>query len=191
MNKFNVFFKKLGASLKEGWRKFLVKLKKNPNMIPFVMLLVAFLVYSLNLTHVSNTTATLSLKGMGLCEFAAMLFSILSMVCLLNAFPKRQKPNYPMVVIFTVLDAIIIFADSLYSTRISQGIEKRGDTLSADALAEYIQTKNMITVHIVFMAITLVLVFLEPVIAKLFKKINTNIALEETHIGDIDLADEE
>lgn len=185
MNKIN-----FTASLKEAWRKFLVTLKKNPNMIPFIMLFVSFLVYSLNLTHVSNTTATLSLTGMGLCEFATMLFSILSMVCLLNAFPKRQKPNYPMIVIFSVLDAIIIFADSLYSVRISQGIESRTN-LSPEALAEYNATKQMITVHIVLMVITFASVILEPVYAKLFKKINTSVALEETHIGDIELAEEE
>lgn len=190
MNKFNVFLKKLGASLKEAWRKFLVSLKKNPNMIPFVMLFVSFVVYSLNLTHVSNTTATLSLSGMGLCEFATMLFSILSMVCLLNAFPKRQKPNYPMIIIFSVLDAIIIFADVLYSTRISQGIASRPNLLP-DALAEYNQTKQMITVHIVLMAATFVLVMLEPTIAKLLKMINTSVALEETNIGNIELSDEE
>ena len=48
------------------YRKFVVTLKRNPSIIPLVMLLVTFLLYSLNLTDVSNSTAKIQGKGMGL-----------------------------------------------------------------------------------------------------------------------------
>lgn len=182
---------KFAASVKEYFRKLIVKLKKNPSIIPFAMLIVSFLVFSLNLTHISNTTATVQGKGMGLCEFASMLFSILSMLCLLNAFPKRQKPNYPMVVLFLVLTVIIIVADILYSVRITEIIAKLGNAIKPAQLKEYRGTWSTLITHCVLMGVTAVTVVLEPVFAKLLKKINTSVEIEETSVGDIELADEE
>ena len=98
MEQKNTFFDKLLASLKGFGRKCLITLKKNPQLIPLVMLVVSFLVYSLNLTSVSDSTATIQGKGMGLCEFATMLFSILSMIAMLNAFitiSGNISPNSP------------------------------------------------------------------------------------------------
>lgn len=91
------FLRKLGARIKESFRKFLVSLKRNPQNIPLVMLLVTFLYYSLNLTDMSDTTAKIQGTGMGLAQFCIILFSLLSLVCLLNAFPRRKKPNIPMM----------------------------------------------------------------------------------------------
>ena len=190
MNK-NNFMEKLGKSFKEFVRKFFVSLKKNPNAIPFVMLIVSFLVYSLNLTYISNTTATVQGKGMGLCEFATMLFSILSMICVLNAFPKRQKPNYPMVALIIALFAVIIVCDSIYFSKIVATIEKLGDTIKPAQLEEYLRTESVIIAHIILTAVTGVTVILEPVFAKLLKKINTSVELEETNVGNIELVDEE
>jgi hypothetical protein len=54
-----------------------------------------------------------------------------------------------------------------------------------------ITAQNVLTAHIVLVAITALTVVLEPVFAKLLKKINTSVELEETSIGNIELADEE
>jgi hypothetical protein len=191
MNTKKNFFEKLGKSLKELVRKFFVTLKKNPNYIPFVMLIASFLVYSLNLTYISNTTATVQGKGMGLFEFATMLFSILSMICVLNAFPKRQKPNYPMVALIIFLFAIIITSDVIYFTNVAATIEKLGDNIKPATLEEYLRTQNVLIAHIALTVITGVTVVLEPVFAKLLKKINTSVELEETNVGNIELSDEE
>lgn len=191
MNNKGKFMLKLVSFFKNLGRKFLVTIKKNPNYIPFVMLLVSFFVYSLNLTSVSNTTATVQGKNMGLCEFAIMLFSILSMIAMLNAFPKRKKPNYPIVTLIIVLFAIIIFADFTYATKIYDAIVKLGDKIKPQQYEEYLKVYNMMYTHIVLVAITAVTVILEPLFAKLLKKINTNINIEETNVANIELADEE
>ncbi len=85
--------------IKEFIRKFFVSLKRSPQTIALVALAAAFLVYSLNLTSIANTTARINSPNMGQCEFAAMLFSILAFVCFLRAFPKRQKPKIMMLVL--------------------------------------------------------------------------------------------
>ncbi len=57
--------KKKGG-VKEFFRKKIVTLKRKPQMIPLLVLAVGFLVYSLNLTHVSDTTAKIQLAGLGM-----------------------------------------------------------------------------------------------------------------------------
>ena len=100
--------------LKECWRKFLVSLKRRPQMIPLAVLLVAFVFYSLNLMYISDTTARIQGPGMGLSGFATMLFSMLSFMCFLNAFPYRKKPNIPMLVLLFAMLGIVIFSDMYY-----------------------------------------------------------------------------
>lgn len=102
------------AALKERKRKILVSLKRKPQMIALLVLLAAFLEYSLQLTVISNTTAKLMLSGMGLCEFVIMLFSILGLVCFLNTFPHRKPVNKWMLVLTFVMFSVVIYADIRY-----------------------------------------------------------------------------
>lgn len=174
------------AKIKEFFRKLLVKLKKNPSVIPFAMHIASFLVFSLNLTAISNTTIRLLGPGMGLSEFISMLLSILMMICLLNAFPKRQKPNLTMVIISLVFCGIIIGADVVYLNCILT------TTIPITPETDFIiDAYDIVSTHIVLVAITAVLIILEPIFAKLLKKINTSVELEDTNVGNIELADEE
>ena len=182
----NKFVRKLLPALKEFVRKSLVKLKKNPSFIPMAMLIASFLVLSLNLTDISDTTARLQGKGMGLCSFVSMLLSLLCIICMLNAFPKRKKPNYPMVGLILLFLGAIIAADVYYINKITTSVVK----VTKNTMF-IIDAQNILTIHIVLVAITAVTVVLEPLFAKLLKKINTSIEIEETNVGDIDLVDEE
>ena len=95
MEKKNVFTK-IWASVKEGARKFMVTLKRNPHYIPLVMLLISFVVLSFNLTKISNTTATMNKLGMGLCSFISMLFSYsLWFVCSTRS-QRERSPTSPL-----------------------------------------------------------------------------------------------
>lgn len=178
--------KNILATIKEFFRKLLVKLKKNPSVIPLAMHLAAFVVFSFNLTVISNTTIRLLGKGMGLSEFISMLISILTFLCIMNAFPKRKKPHLPMVILSVVFCGIIIAADSVYLNCI----------LTTDipiTMETYyiIEAYDVVSLHVILMAITAATIILEPVFAKLLKKINTSVELEDTNVGNIELADEE
>lgn len=176
---------------KEFIRKCLVSLKKNPQAIPLAMLLISFLVYSLNLTSVSDTTATIQGQGMGLCEFATVLLSILSMIAMLNAFPKRKKPNYPIVGLIIALCVVIIVADYIYLTKVLHHLLERADQINVKYYKAYMTTYYMLYVHMAMVALTAITVAIEPLIAKLLKKINTSVVLEETNVANIELAEEE
>ncbi|MBP5279580.1 MAG: hypothetical protein J6Z03_03770 [Erysipelotrichaceae bacterium] len=179
---------KKNKGFKESWRKFIVSLKKRPHNIPLCMMAIAFVVYSFNLTKVSNTTAVINKSAMGLCEFVIMLFSILAFVCFLNAYPKRQKPILPMVILLYVLQLIVVAADVTYLSRINEGLA----TIQITAARQFIpQAQSMLMVHIVLVIITIVLIALIPVIGKMLSKIDTSIALAGNDDVTIELVDED
>lgn len=168
------------SGIKELFRKQLVNLKRNPQIIPMVMLLGAFLVYSFNLTDMSNTTAKIQGTGMGLAQFCIMLFSMLSLVCLLNAFPRRKKANIPMLVLMFVMFAIIMCCDIHYRNAIIAAISRAESPIALNETTAYIaEAYNMLNLHVIMMSISAVLVILLPVYSKLLRKINTSIEVED------------
>ena len=182
-----------GAWLKERVRKILVALKKNPQFVPLLALCASFLEYSLNLTQISNTTAKIMGKNMGFAAFVTMLFMMLSFVCMLNAFPKRQKPKTPMIILMMVLYGAVIWADIHYMTKISWALYREENPIPLTESTMYIyDAYNTVLVHVILVGVTIVCVLLEPVFAKLFKKINTSIDVEGSgDIQNIDISDED
>ena len=179
--------------MKEIIRKFLVSLKKNPQVIPLLAHTVAFGIFSLNLTAISNTTAKIYGPNMGLCSFVTMLLSILVYVCLFSAYPKRQKPNWIMIAMILVMYAAVIFSDNAYSNSIWAAVKRPENPLKVTADTMYINDAyNLMSTHIIATIVSAVLIVVEPVYAKLLKKINTSIEVEDNgNLGAIDLSDEE
>ncbi|MBR3265804.1 MAG: hypothetical protein IKI61_07600 [Erysipelotrichaceae bacterium] len=179
---------KKNKGFKESWRKFIVSLKKRPHNIPLCMMALAFVVYSFNLTKVSNTTAVVNKPLMGLCEFIIMLLSILAFVCFLNAYPKRQKPIMPMVILLYVMEIIIMAADFIYISRIQEGLQ----TIQITAARAFIpKTQSMFYVHIALVILSIILIALIPVIGKMLNKIDTSVKLAENEDVEIELVEEE
>lgn len=184
--------KGFAAGVKEACRKFLVSLKRRPQMIPLVVLVIAFLEYSLHLTMISNTTAKIQGQGMGLSGFATMLFSILSMVCFGNAFPHRKKVNLPMLIIMFVMFAIIIFADVTYLNAIYAAITRAENPISVTMNTIYIAyAEYYLRTHIVILCVAIVLIVLLPVYSKWIRKIKTSVEVEDNgNMAAIDISGE-
>ncbi len=182
-----------GAWIKEKIRKLLVALKKNPQIIPLLALTVSFIIFSFNLTSISNTTAKIYGKHMGLCAFISMLLSILSYVCMFNAFPKRKKPNWIMVALLMVMYIIVIVADAFYINRIDYALYRPENPIVVTVETAYIlYARYYMQMHIITIAITMACVLLEPVFAKLLRKINTSIDVEDNgEIEAVDISDED
>ncbi len=177
--------------IKEAIRKFIVSLKRNPSVIPLVMAFVAFLLFSLNLTSLSDSTAKIQGSGMGLSQFCIMLFSLLSLVCMLNAFPRRKKANIPMIVIMFVMFAIIIYCDLHYCNAIMAALTRAESPIVLNDTTAYIaEAYNMLNTHVVLIGVTAALVVLLPVYSKLLRKINTSIDVEDNgEMAEIELND--
>jgi hypothetical protein len=182
-----------GSWCKEKVRKFLVALKKNPQAVPLLALCAAFLQFSLNLTNISNSTAKIQGKNMGLSAFVVMLFLILSFVCMLNAFPKRQKPKLTMIAVMLVLYTAVILMDLNYAKCINLALNREISPIVITKETEYIKSAlSTVKTNVILVAVTVICVLLEPVFAKLFKKINTSIDVEGSgDIQSIDISAEE
>jgi len=166
--------------LKERIRKILVSLKRNPSVIPLVVLGAAFVLYSFNLTVVSNTTAKIQGQGMGLCQFCIMLFSALSMVCMLNSFPRRKKPNIPMIAVMFLMFAIIIYCDIHYCNAIMAALTRAESPIVLDVTTQYIaDAYNMLGTFMVLICVTAGLVVTLPLYSKWLKRINTSVEVED------------
>ena len=162
--------------MKEFFRKKMVGLKRKPQTIALVVLVVAFLYYSLNLTQISNTTAKVQGPGMGLSGFVTMLFSMLSLVCFMNAFPHRKKVNIPMLVLMFIMIGVIIYCDIYYGGRITSAITRADNPIDPTGANSYItNAQNMLKVHMIILIIGAGLTALLPVYAPLLKKVNTSI----------------
>ncbi len=180
--------KSFGAWLKERWRKFLVALKRRPQRIPLVMLCIAFLYYALNMTTFSNTTAKIQGSGMGLCGFCVMLFSMLSFMCCMNAFPYRKPVNKPMLILLLVMFAIIAAADIIYMNAIVSAVTRAENPIVVTQATSYIAYADYYCkVHLVLLGITAALVLLLPVYSKWIRKIKTSIEVEDN--GDMEAID--
>ena len=186
------FFRSLWAGIKEFVRKRIVSLKRNPSIIPLLMLAATFILYSFNLTDMSDTTAKIQGSGMGLSQFCIMLFSLLSMVCLLNAFPRRKKANIPMIAVMYVMFAVIIYCDIHYSNAIMAAMTRAQSPIKVDLSTIYIaEAYNMLGTHMIMMIVTAVLVAALPIYSKLLRKINTSVALDDNgEMGQIELNDD-
>lgn len=185
--------KKKQKGPKEAWRKFLVSLKRRPQMIPLAVFVIAFLFYSLNLMHVSDTTARIQGPGMGLAGFATMLFSMLSFMCFLNAFPYRKKTNVPMLVLMFVLLGIVIFADGYYISVIWNAVSRADNPIKVTSDTIYIAyAEYYLRIHIGILAVGIVLTALLPVYSKWLRKIKTSIEVEGSgNMEAIDISGEE
>lgn len=172
---------KKNKGVKEFFRRKIVSLKRKPQTIPMIVLAIGFLYYSLNLTHVSDATAKIQLTGMGLSGFCTMLFSMLSFVCFLNAYPHRKKTNIPMLVLMFLMLAILIVCDTFYMGQITKAITRADHPIVVDANTAYItKAYDMLGVHRIIIAVGAVLTLLVPVLRKLLKKIDTSLPMEES-----------
>lgn len=145
-------------------------------MIPLAALVVAFVFYSLNLMHISDTTARIQGPGMGLAGFVTMLFSMLSFMCFLNAFPYRKKTNVPMLILMYVLLGIVILADAYYINAIWTAITRSDNPIKVSTETIYIAYAEYdLRIHIAILAVSAVLTALLPVYSKWLRKIKTSI----------------
>lgn len=179
--------------LKERIRKVLVGLKRKPSSIALIILVIAFLEYSLQLTVISNTTARIQGSGMGLCGFVTMLFSILGLVCHLNAFPRRKKANIPMLALMFVLFGAVIFTDARYIAKVAYAINREIDPIAVTANTIYItKSISVLWMNIILISAGLALTALLPAYKPLIKRINTSIKVEDAvNMTKLDISGEE
>ncbi len=191
-SKVKAFFAKVWAGIKEWTRKQVVTLKRFPQRIPLAITVITSVLWLIWLFTFSQAASSLLLVNtLGLLVFANTLISILVLPLFLNAFPKRKKPNIVFIVLVFVFLAALIALDVVYFVQVSADIANRSTAwLSQRPFIR--ESLTLVIVHLVFVALSVIILALLPVYAPLIKKINTakNIDGNDLH-EHIDIEDDE
>lgn len=170
----------------EWLRKKIVYVKRNPSVIPLIFMVISCLVFNLNLEDFSKTTLALLMDTMGLTLFAISLFSYLSIVTYLSAYPKRQKPSYIKIILSVLMIAGSIALQLYYRHLIIVKTQTGPAIIQITADKLYILTAMKYSIiHVVLLSVTLLLMLTLPLYSKLIKKINTSIQLEENQVNNV------
>lgn len=114
------------GKIREFLRKRVVALKRKPQTIPFLVLIVGFIFYTLNLTPISFTTSRVK-NGTGLSAFITLLASTLALVTFLRTYPRRQKTKIAMLLFTVLLLAVTVVSDFWYHNLIVNAVTKPGN----------------------------------------------------------------
>lgn len=180
---------KFKADFKEWGRKQIVNLKRRPSNIAFFFLIVTSLIYVFSLGTLSQSVYDrTSGNWIGIATFVCTLFSVLSLVLYMNAFPKRKKMKIIPIVLCGLSMALMAFMDIMFYVEFKD--------LTSDAVLNWESywdtTFNVLITHVVFLGITGILMATMPLYKAALMKINTRKEVESTvntMSGPIDLED--
>lgn len=175
--------KQILAAVKEKCRKFIVSLKRKPQLIALVFILLSSLLYLCFLGTFSQVVdANSGISNSGICIFANTLISILILPLFLNAFPKRKKPRIVYIVFVFVLLAALIALDVLLYYNINSHFVALGVSLKRFPMV--LQTYTDLIVHMVFVGISVLAFAFLPLYKKGINKINTRKNLAENKLSE-------
>lgn len=180
------------ATRKSEWlRKKIVYVKRNPSIIPLIFMVISCLLFNLNLEDYSRTTLALLMDSMGLTLFAISLFSYLSIVTYLSAYPKRQKPSYVKIILAILMIAGSIILELYYYHLIIEKTEIGPAIIQITADKQFIvAAKQYSIIHVILLSVTLLLMLTLPIYSKWIKKINTTVQLEESQVNNVQVEED-
>ncbi|MBQ6173113.1 MAG: hypothetical protein IJK28_00650 [Clostridia bacterium] len=161
---------------KEARRKFKVALKRKPQNVPLVCTVLAFMVYSFNLSNITRTINDIQGGLIAQAGFATMLLSILVIVCCMNAFPYRKKANVPMMAVMFVMMVILLVCDFYFHAWIVDATTRAKDTRAWTPAMR--SAAFSVMMHAVITMLAGALAACVPLLRKWFKRFNTAVELE-------------
>ena len=188
--------------MKEFFRKKIVGLKRNPQVIITIVILIACIVYTFSMSTFSQATVGLyteayeqSVKDMypeftgvsfinrnpAMYSFLVTLFSILLPISFLTVYKKGKVNKFKLSIVFVII-ALMIVCDILFISSMNfytgpyWGLE--------DIDGYYASAINITITHIVLMVITVVLIIAKPFYSALLNKINTTVDDEYDRLMD-------
>ena len=174
-----------GAKIKEWFRKFTVKLKRQTHMIPLVVILITSLIYlCCTATFAQVIEGNSGIPNLGIAMFVNTLLSVLVLAMFLNAFPKRKKPSIVYIVLVFVVLAVILGMDLLYLLNAQTFVKNNGGEFILGEYPEIKTAYSELYAHMAFVGISIVVFALLPVYKKAINKINTKKVLEENNLSE-------
>ena len=175
--------------MKEYMKKQIVNLKRAPQRIPLVILVVCCIIYTFSLTEHSNASMYVNSNIVALYVFIITLASILSIFSYGNAYAGGNK-HMQMLIVALALILLQVLLDVLYLRVMHYETMLRENPVPVTV--DIAASMNMTMVHIGSLAAALAAIFLKPVYHRAILKIDTSsLDVEESDIADATSIDEE
>ncbi len=181
------FSKRFLANLKERWRKFLVNTKRKPQRLAFFPLIISTILWMFGIVYCGQATIYDNIGGMGLCIFVNTMLSILTLLLFMNTFPKRAKHmNYIMLALTFVFMAVMLTCDLVWYIKSYpvhlEAYENAASESALEAIEPGMKAFPIVLTHLVFVALSAILLATLPLYKKLILKINTSKVVEENEL---------
>ncbi len=196
-----------GAAVKEWFRKKIVALKRKPQTIPMVLLLISSVFYLLCLQTFSQTIFNMSFKMGGFSIFINTLFSILILVLFLNTFPKPKtgitknagknegvvlnisniRVNIIMLVLMLLFFASMVVFDIVFikNFRVGISVEEQAAPIDYTQRPYLAKVVPLTITHLVLLGVYAVSFILLPLYAKLIRMIDTSKKIEGSQLNEV------
>ncbi len=190
--------KKANKGAKEWFRKKVVALKRKPQNIALLFLVISTVYFMLALFKISIAVYSVYTQQgiettIGICIFVTTLLSLLVLVSFLNSFPKRKKPNIFFIVLVFLMIAAMIVCDIMFYVQMSQILALPDLANAKDTISKVTTGQTYVIVHVVLLGVSAIVFALLPAYRLLINKINTQVELEsatEKMHGDIDIQED-
>ena len=175
--------KKFGAFMLRMWRKvkdFLIRafvsLKRNTQNLSLILIIISCMVYTFNLTELSNAAVYVSSQIIALYVFILTLASILVIFSFMNAYSRGKARPLMLGIVFLLL-GVQIWLDTECIAIYNYEVYGRADPapLTVD-IAKAIETS---TAHRIWLAVATISIVLLPLIRWILSRINISIVDDE------------
>ena len=165
--------------MKEFWKKQIVSLKRRPQTIPLVLLVLSCMIYTFHLTEHSNASMYVSSRIVALYVFIITLSSILVIFSFLNAYPKGRRKLSMLLIVFLLI-AVQLVLDGLYlNIMFSETMVRDNPVPITQDIAD---SMNWTMVHLGALAVTTLAILFQPLYHKLLLRIDTTPETEEAFL---------
>ncbi len=173
-----------GAKIKEFFRKKLVALKRKPEILPLLAIIIACMVYTFKLSNYSNASIYATDFWVAILVFTTTLFSMLAIFTYISVH-TRKGTNYVMFALCMIILVFLLVSDVLSYGSISRRIAEIKAAGAEDRPA-LTQALTDLRNHVISLGIAILLCVLKPVYGKMLNKINTAVKDDEFADGDDD-----
>ncbi len=163
--------------MNDFFRKHLVNLKRRPQTIPLILLVVSCMIYTFHLTAHSNASMYVSSQIIALYVFIITLASMLVIFSFANAYARGTKRFKLMMAVVFLLLTLQIFLDIVYLNIMFYETMLRDNPVPITQ--DIADSMNWTIIHLAALGLTVLSIVLLPVYRRLLQKIDTAIDDEE------------
>ncbi|MDR0426729.1 MAG: hypothetical protein LBH24_06150 [Clostridiales bacterium] len=156
--------------MKEYFRKRLVHLKRRPQTIPLVLIVLSCIVFTFQLSAHSDSVMRFNSTAIALFLFITTLSSFMAVISYLG-FRKFNKSAIAPLVITVALLLLQIVLQVYYLSIVNT--ETTAIEVPIDVTPDIVKSVNWTYAHLVFLSVALLSIALLPLYQKLLQKINT------------------